>query len=97
MLRHIVSFKLKGTPEERLDAASRFRDALLALPEKLDFLRNMQVGINANPDEEWDIVLIADVDNWEDLKRYSEHPDHLAAAAIIKDFKDNRACVDFGI
>ena len=95
MIKHIVTFKLKGTPEERLDAASKFRDALMALPEKIDCLRSMEVGINCNPAEKWDIVLTAVVDNMEDLDKYATHPLHIAAASIIKDCKDDRACVDY--
>ena len=95
MIKHIVTFKLKGTPEERRDAACRFRDALMALPEKIECLRSMEVGVNCNPDEIWDIVLTAEVENMEDLREYANHPLHLAAAAIIKDCKEERACVDY--
>ncbi|MDE7142884.1 MAG: Dabb family protein, partial [Muribaculaceae bacterium] len=48
MVKHIVMFKLSGTPQERLTVASRFKDALLALPGKIDVLRSMEVGINQN-------------------------------------------------
>ena len=59
MVKHIVMFKLTGTPEERLSVASSFRDALLALPEKIDVLRSIEVGLNQNPAEDWDVVLTA--------------------------------------
>lgn len=95
MVKHIVSFKLKGSKEERLDAARSFRAALLALPEKIDVLRSMEVGINENPAEEWDIVLVAIVDKMEDVDVYAKHPAHVAAAGIIADCKEARACVDF--
>ena len=32
MVKHIVTFKLKGTPEERLSYATDFKAALMALP-----------------------------------------------------------------
>ena len=38
MVRHIVTFKLSGSPEERRMVAERLRDALLALHEKIDVL-----------------------------------------------------------
>lgn len=95
MVKHIVMFKLKGTPEERLDAATRFKNALLLLPEKIDVLRSMEVGINSNPDECWDVVLTAVVDTMEDIKTYAAHPDHVAAAAIVAPLKESRACVDY--
>lgn len=95
MVKHIVTFKLKGTPEVRRSYAEDFKAALLALPEEVPVLRDIEVGINRNPAEDWDIVLIATVDKMEDVHAYATHPAHVAAAAIISDVKDSRACVDF--
>ena len=95
MIKHVVSFKLSGSPEERLEKAESFKKALMDLPGKIECLKGMEVGINCNPDEKWDVVLIATVDNMKDLAVYASHPHHLAAAAIIKDCKADRACVDY--
>ncbi|HBC21359.1 MAG TPA: stress responsive protein [Porphyromonadaceae bacterium] len=95
MVNHIVTFRLKGTPEQRLDIARRFRDALLALPSQIDVLKSMQVGINENPAEDWDIVLHARVERMADVATYSVHPAHVAAASIIAPYRDARACVDY--
>ena len=95
MIKHIVTFKLKGTSEQRREASEKFRDALLALPAQIPVLRAMEVGINENPAESWDVVLTATVDTMEDVAVYANHPAHIAAAAIIAPFKEERACVDF--
>lgn len=95
MVKHIVSFQLNGTPEERLDAARRFKDALLALPQQISVLRSMEVGLNENPAEQWDVVLTAVVPTMADVSVYANHPAHLAAAAIIAPLKAARACVDY--
>lgn len=95
MIKHIVTFKLKGSESERKEASGRFRDALLALPAEIPQLVSMEVGINCNPQEHWDIVLTAVVKTMEDLDIYARHPLHIAAASIIKDLKDDRACVDY--
>lgn len=95
MVKHIVTFKLKGTSEQRRAAAEAFHDALLDLPEQIDVLRSMEVGINENPMEDWDVVLTAVVDTMEDVAVYAKHPAHVAAAAIIAPLKDSRACVDY--
>ncbi|MDE5912509.1 MAG: Dabb family protein [Muribaculaceae bacterium] len=95
MVKHIVTFKLSGTPEQRLDAAVRFRDALMALPAQIDVLRSMEVGINQNPAEDWDVVLTAVVPSMADVETYAKHPAHVAAAAIIAPCKAARACVDY--
>ena len=95
MVRHIVTFKLSGSPEERRMVAERFRDALLALPEKIDVLKSMEVGINENPSEEWDVVLAAVVPDMQSVEVYAKHPAHVAAASLIAGHKDDRACVDY--
>ena len=61
MVKHIVSFRLSGTKEERRCAAEKFKTALMALPSQIDVLENMEVGINENPAEDWDVVLTATV------------------------------------
>lgn len=95
MVRHIVTFKLSGSPEERRMVAERFRDALLALPEKIDVLNSMEVGINENPSEEWDVVLTAVVPDMQSVEVYAKHPAHVAAASLIAGHKEARACVDY--
>lgn len=95
MVKHIVTFKLRGTAEERLATARRFRDALMALPGQIDVLETMEVGINENPAEDWDVVLIARVPTMADVDIYAKHPAHVAAAGLIADCKESRACVDF--
>lgn len=95
MVKHIVSFKLTGTDEERRRVAQEFKDALLALPQQIDVLRSMEVGINENPAEQWDVVLIAVVDTMDDVEVYAKHPAHVAAAALLAGHKADRACIDF--
>ncbi len=95
MVKHIVTFKLSGTPEERLKVASQFRDALLALPSQIDVLESMEVGINENPAEDWDVVLTAVVPAMADVATYANHPAHVAAASLLAGHKEARACVDY--
>jgi hypothetical protein len=95
MVKHIVTFKLTGTPEERARVAAAFRDALLALPSQIDVLQSMEVGINENPAESWDVVLIAVVPTLADVAIYANHPAHVAAAGLLAGHKADRACVDY--
>ena len=39
--------------------------------------------------------LDSEFDTLEDVKAYSAHPDHQAAAGLLKEYKQNRACVDY--
>ncbi|MDE7407835.1 MAG: Dabb family protein, partial [Muribaculaceae bacterium] len=94
-VKHIVAFKLKGTADERKAAASKFKDALMALPEQIDVLQSMEVGLNENPTEDWDVVLTAVVPTMADVAVYAKHPAHVAAASIVGPLKESRACVDY--
>lgn len=95
MIKHTVMFKLNGSDEQRRKIAEDFKAALLSLPEKIKCLRSMEVGININPSEDWDLVLIAEVLTMNDVEVYSKHPAHVAAASIVAPHKEARACVDY--
>ncbi len=97
MVKHIVTFQFEGTPQERLEVARRFRDALVALPEQIAELHSIEVGINENPAESWDLVLTAVAESLADVAKYSAHPAHQAAVALIAGYKKSRACVDYTI
>lgn len=95
MVKHIVMFKLKGDAQSRCETALRFKDALDALPEQIDVLQSIETALNENSGEDWDIVLTAVVPTMADVATYAKHPAHVAAASIIKDAKESRACVDY--
>lgn len=95
MVKHIVTFKLTGTSDERRRVASEFKAALEALPSQIDVLRSIEVGINENPAEQWDVVLTAVVPAMADVAVYANHPAHVAAAALLAGHKADRACVDY--
>lgn len=95
MVKHIVTFKFKGSPEERKEVAEKFADALRKLPEQIEELFSIEVGINENPAETWDLVLTATAASLEDVAKYSAHPAHVAAVQIIAPYKEERACVDY--
>lgn len=99
MVKHIVLFRFRADvePDVRRDVACTFRSRILALPQKLDFIRQLEVGFNVNPDEAWDIALVSAFDTLDDVRRYSRFPDHQAAAAELKKYLDGRSCVDFEV
>lgn len=97
MVKHIVTFKLTGTGAERRQVAENFKAALEALPAQIDVLRSIEVGINENPAESWDVVLTAVVDTMAGVEVYAKHPAHVAAAGLLAGHKADRACVDYVI
>lgn len=97
MVKHIVLFKLKNDiPDDiKLSAASRFKNAIEALPSTITFIKKVEVGININPDEKWTIALYSEFDTLEQVKAYATHPAHVAAAGILSEVKEERSCVDY--
>lgn len=97
MVKHVVMFRLRGTADERRACAEAFRQALMALPAVIEPLQSIEVGINSNPAETWDVVLTALLPSMADVGVYARHPAHVAAAAIVAPLKADRACVDYEV
>ena len=99
MVKHIVMFKLKKelADVDKAQLMRRFKQAIEALPPQIPFIRHIEVGLNINTNEQWDIVLYSEFDSLADVQTYACHPAHVAAAALLADTKDGRACVDYEI
>ncbi len=99
MIKHIVLFKLKEgiAPEEKQAIMNQFKQAIEELARKIPVIRKIEVGLNVNSSETWDLALHSEFDSLEDVKTYASHPDHVAAAKLLADVKESRACVDYEI
>lgn len=97
MVKHIVLFKLKEevSADEKLAAMNNFKAAIEALPAKIPVIRKIEVGLNMNPGETWNIALYSEFDTLDDVKSYAVHPDHVAAGKLLATVKESRACVDY--
>lgn len=100
MIRHLVTFTLEGfaSPDVAQAHLQQIKVALEALPAIIPALKAMHVYPNENPAEAVGFILEADLDSWQDLPLYAEHPDHQKAVKeLIAPYKKGRACVDFQI
>lgn len=97
MVKHIVTFKLTGSAAQRHEIATRFKEALEILPDVIEPLEAIEVGINRNPAEDWDVVLTAILPTMADVEVYAKHPAHVAAAALLAGHRESRACVDYEV
>ena len=97
MVKHIVLFKLKEEMSEadKLSVMSQFKEAIEALPAKISVIRSIEVGLNINPNEAWNIALYSEFDSLDDVKVYATHPEHVAAGKLLADAKESRSCVDY--
>lgn len=100
MVKHIVMWKFKDFAEgaDKKDNLLKVKSMLEALPQKIDFIREIQVHLNVNPKEGmFDAVLISSFDNLEDVNRYKVHPDHVKISTFVALVKEDRASVDYEI
>lgn len=97
MVKHIVLFQLASEMEagRKKNVMEAFKEGIEALPAKIPFIRKIEVGLNANPGEQFDIALCGEFDTMDDVMAYASHPAHLAVAALLKDCKQSRSCVDY--
>ncbi|MCR4766063.1 MAG: Dabb family protein, partial [Bacteroidaceae bacterium] len=80
---------------EKQAVALKFKAAIEALPLVIPFIKHIEVGININAEEQWDIALDSEFDTLNEVKVYAAHPAHIAAAKLLAEVKDGRACVDY--
>ncbi|MBO7441742.1 MAG: Dabb family protein [Bacteroidales bacterium] len=98
MVKHIVLFKLKpfNSESERLAACEKIKSELSALVEKVPTLLTAEVGINCNPNEQFDIALTTTHNDMEGLKEYAQHPLHVDVAKnFIRPILEARSCCDY--
>lgn len=99
MIKHIVMFKLSEdaegkTRKENLDIAL---DMLKNFKELIPVIKNFKAVSNAPnaPDSNYDLALICDFENIEDLNAYQTHPEHLKFGKFITQVRESRACIDY--
>ncbi len=93
MVKHIVFFKLNENSQKTRELV---KNRLLALKEKIDVLKDIEVGLNfADEERSYDIALITVFETKEDLKIYANHPEHLEVVKFIKKVTISSKVVDF--
>ena len=99
MVRHVVCWDLheQAGGRDKSTNASLIKAELLALKELIPQIRNIEVGINAESADpkNYDVVLIAEFDNFEQLKGYSHHPEHQRFVNFISGIRRQRVAVDY--
>lgn len=99
MIRHMVMWKLVEDGAEPVAALSEsIAEALRGMAGRIPGLVNVQAFSNTlNLEGNWDLVLIADLEDTDALDRYQSHPVHVAVAQRIKAKATSRAAVDFEV
>ncbi|HLW07782.1 MAG TPA: Dabb family protein [Marinilabiliaceae bacterium] len=97
MIKHIVLFQFKEDPDvnARTKALKKIKKSLEALRGVVPELKYIEIGINENANEKYDLSLISEFESWEDLNAYVVHPEHQKVSATIRQTMEQRACVDY--
>lgn len=98
MINHVVQFKLKeySSEQEKKNAITEIKNALLGLQDKIAELKYIEVGTNYQlAAKSFDICLITHFESIADLEIYAAHPDHLKVVDIVREHAIDRAAVDF--
>lgn len=100
MVRHIVMWKFKEEAEglSKKENLLKVKAMLEALPEKIDFIRKIEVNFNENDNgngKNFDAVLISEFDSLDDVKRYRVHPEHVKISQYVSLVRLDRASVDY--
>lgn len=98
MIKHIVMWTLLDSAEGRQKAANAamIKAQLAALPSQIPQIQSLEVGINAKQDAaNYDLVLIATFNSWQDLEIYQNHPVHKEFSKFVTKLRKDRAVVDY--
>jgi hypothetical protein len=99
MIRHVVIWKFKQTADgyDRLTNMERVKGELEALPKRMPgVIRRLEVGLNdLENGTNYDLVLIADFDDYQALDVYLKHPEHLKVADLVTKVRENRVAADY--
>lgn len=102
MIRHVVMWAID---QEKLDdgqtipeVAAALTADLRALTETVPGIRSLTAGPNCvAADGNWDMGLVVDFDNEDDLQAYAIHPAHMDVVVKIRAVVAARAAVDFAL
>lgn len=99
MIKHIVLFKLRDDVAESVKSSRlpEIREKFMALMGVIPTLRSIEIGLNVNPKEKFDLSLEATFDDMEGLAAYATDPRHVAVAKMVGEMLDARACTDYEI
>lgn len=95
MLKHVVCWKFK---EENKEAnMEKVQKLLMALPAKIPQICRLDIGCNVNTSDaaHFDMALVTEFKNQEDLNTYQVHPDHQAVSQFVSSIRTERTVVDY--
>ena len=99
MVKHVLLIKLRDmkTPEQKQAIMVEIKEKLMGLKALVPAIHSIDVRLNQNPRETYDICLISEHNDWDALEAYRVDPHHVEVANFIALYRESRACADFEI
>ena len=94
MIKHVVIWKFKEIEEENM---KKFLDGLNSLKAIIPEIKYMETGININPKNQYNAILISEFETMEDLEKYKKHPEHVKISNLCKSIRIDRQAIDYEI
>ena len=97
MIHHTVLLRWK--PTTSIDTQRALAAKLVALKAAIPEIRAITTGPNLDPDGavEWPFVLEVQVKDLAALKRYADHPAHVAVVKELREAREARLAIDLEV
>ena len=99
MVRHIILWTLRNdmTEQEKNERALAIKKGLESLAGRIPGLLSIKVVASGKlPTSNADVMLDSSFTDFDALKGYAVHPDHVAVAdGIVRPYTASRTCLDF--
>jgi len=81
---------------ERSEKANRIKTAFAPLRNIINVVESYEFAINSKKTAfSYDLAIISEYNNWEDLEIYLNHAEHVKAIKICSDIKKEKAVIDY--
>ena len=94
MIKHIVMWKFRENQEETMN---QFLQGLNGLKDIIPEIKSMETGVNINPKNEYDAILISEFETMKDLETYKNHPEHVKVSNLCKSIRIDRQAIDYEV
>ena len=94
MIKHIVIWNFKENEEKRM---KQFLEGLNSLKAIIPEIKYMETGVNINPNNEYNAILISEFKDMEDLEKYKNHPEHIKVSNLCKEIRIDRQAIDYEV
>lgn len=98
MVKHVILWQLKDelTAAQKAEAKSAIKNGLESLAGKIPGLLKIKVNTSPLETSNADLMLECEMENFDALKGYAVHPEHVAVAQnIVRPNVKLRVCMDY--